>query len=91
MALESATWEAYTVTFNAIIRVVPTMFIIFLNLQMYFEIKRLMFSRRNIKKKQELPAATYQARLSIVSHNHLDTRGESEVSYDTIKKIINKW
>lgn len=91
MALESATWEAYTVTFNAIIRVVPTMFIIFLNLQMYFEIKRLMFSRRNIRKKQDLPAATYQARLSIVSHNHLDTRGESEVSYDTIRKIINKW
>ena len=41
MALESATWEAYTLTFNAIIRVVPTIFIIFLNLQMYFEINSI--------------------------------------------------
>ena len=91
MVQNSAIWEAYIVTFNLIIRVAPTIFIIFLNLQMYFEIRRIMFARRNIKKKQDLPAATHQARLSIVSQNHLDSRGDSVISNDLIRKIINKW
>ena len=107
MVQDSAIWEAYIVIFNTMIRVAPTGFIIFLNLQMYFQIKRILFARRNIRKSREIPAALKQARLSIVSHNYLDTRNGSAISYrngstfsnrdsctisnDMMKKIINKW
>ena len=90
MVQNSGIWEAYIVVFNAIIRVAPTGFIIFLNLQMYFKIKRILFARRNIRKSQELPAAMHQARLSIVSHTYLNARNGSIVPVRNGSAISNQ-
>ena len=41
-------WQVYVVVFHGLIRVVPTLLIITLNLQMFFDIRDLMLTRKKL-------------------------------------------
>lgn len=83
-------WDIYLFIFHASMRVIPTLFIIILNLQMYFEIKRRMVEQKKATL-QQYSLAKYQSRLSVISRG-MSIASTSEITTsEIVKKVIEKW
>lgn len=85
---EKIIWDWYLIIFHASMRVIPTLFILILNLQMYFEIKRRMVERKKATLQHSLP--NLQSRLSVISRA-MSISENNTTTAEIVKKVIEKW
>lgn len=89
---KTATWKTYVFLFHSTMRVVPTFFIIFMNLKMYLEVKKIMFARKKALNTKNFELPTIQSRLSVISEHHLGLPTSSAITTnEIIKRVIKKW
>jgi hypothetical protein len=101
---ETTEWVIYNVVTHSLIRVLPTVFIIALNVSMILKIRELFATRKRLFKNQITTKAEKEVtRLKTISGNHLSpssitttglaglTDERRSSSTKIVKKIVQKW